>query len=276
MTLLEWLPIAGALLGAGVVAGILAGLLGVGGGLVMVPVLFQVFQGLGVGATTAMLLATSTSLMTIVPTSLSSARSHRARGNVDAALVRRWLVPMVLGVALGTQAAQRTEAPVLTAVFGVIALLAALNLLLRENAPPLLEGVPGWLGSSLTAACIGFLSVMMGVGAGTLGVTAMTAYNVPPHRAVGTAAVFGLAIAIPGAALMLLGTTPGDAPQGTIGYVNLPGFLLMLPATVLCAPLGVRLGARLPGVALKRIFAGFLLLVAVRMLWVPLREVVLL
>jgi len=266
--LMEWLPILGWLIGAGVATGLVAGLLGVGGGIIVVPVLFIVFQSMGASPSAAMLIATSTSLMTIVPTGISSVRAHHARGNVDFQIFRLWLPAMLCGVLVGSITAAQVNGLVLTGVFGTVAVAIALNTLLRANAPPLRDGLPGRFWQWLTAAVIGGISVMMGIGGGTLGVTAMTAFNVKTHRAVGTAALFGLVIALPGALMMmLLPQTPVDAPQGTVGAVNLAGFLVLAPVTTLMAPVGVALGARLDAITLKRVFAAFLLVVGGRMFW---------
>lgn len=267
-SLIEWLPVISALAITGACAGVLAGLLGVGGGIVIVPVLYLIFQALGIPPATAMLVATGTSLMTIIPTSISSARAHHSRDNVDFTLVKRWILPMLMGVLLGSFIATRVGGVVLTAVFGTIAILVALNMLFRANASAFAEKLPGPAGQFGLSGFIGFFSVMMGIGGGTLGVPTLSAFNYPAHRAVGTAALFGLVIALPGAlVLLLLGQTPSDAPQGTYGLVNIPGFLVIIPLTTLFAPLGVKLGAKLDGVKLKQVFAIFLILVGTRMLW---------
>jgi len=265
---LEWMPVIFALMVAGIAAGILAGLLGVGGGIVLVPVLFVIFQSLGVSAASAMVIATGTSLLAIVPTSISSSRAHYRRNNIDLALFRRWWLPMLVGVLVGSSIATRVNGLVLTALFGSVATLVALNMLLRAGAPPLRNELPAASFQALISGFIGMVSVMMGIGAGTLGVTAMTAMNVAAHRAVGTSALLGLVIALPGALVMLLsGSTPPDAPQGTVGLVNLPGFMVIVPMTILVAPLGVRLGSMLGEAALKKVFAFFLLVVGGRMLF---------
>lgn len=265
---IEWLPVLAALSAAGVLAGLLAGLLGVGGGIVIVPVLFLVFQGLGISPATAMIVATSTSLLIIVPTSVASARAHHRRGNVDLPLFRRWLWFMLAGVIIGSQVVSRVNGVLLSGVFGVVVLLIAANTLLRPNAPPLREDLPSLAQQGPVAAAIGALSVMMGIGGGALSVAVLTSWNVAAHRAVGTSSLFGLVIALPGALLLLLAAaTPADAPPGTVGLVNLPGFAAIAPLTWFMAPLGVRLGARLGGVALKRVFAVFLTIVGLRMLW---------
>ena len=264
----EWLPIIMALLVTGVAAGILAGLLGVGGGIVIVPVLFLVFQSLEISASSAMSIATATSLMTIIPTSISSARSHHKRGNVDLALIKAWIIPMLFGVFVGSIAATRLDGMVLTLIFGVVAMAVALNMLLRAKAPPLFTQLPALPIQGFLASLVGLFSVLMGIGGGTLGVPIMTSFNITAHRAVGTAALFGLIIALPGSLILLFsGTTPVDAPLGTVGLVNLPGFALILPMTTLMAPIGVRIGSKLDGNKLKKVFACFLLLVASRMLF---------
>ncbi len=163
--------------------------------------------------------------------------------------------------------ATRVDGLVLSTVFGAVAIAVALNMLFRSGAPALRESLPALPGQVIMAGVIGCLSVMMGIGGGTLGVPTMTAFNVRAHRAVGTAAAFGLIIALPGALMMLTPATPEGAPPGTIGLVNLPGFVVIVPMTTLLAPVGVRLGARLDGAVLKKVFAVFLIVVGLRMLW---------
>lgn len=263
----EWLAIIAALLTTGAVAGVLAGLLGVGGGIVIVPVLYFVFQWLGVGESSAMLIATGTSLLTIVATSMSSIRSHYRSGNVDLSLVKSWWPFIVLGVAFGVYFATFAGGRASAFIFGAVSLLSAVNMLLRANAPALLGGLPARTWQYLVAITVGFISSIMGIGGGTIGVPALSAFNFPGHRAVGTAAVFGFVVALPGALLMLLlGTTPADAPSGTIGLVNLYGAFIIVPMTVITAPAGVRLGSRLSSATLKRLFALFLLLAGFKML----------
>ena len=262
----QWLPTMIAMVITGAFAGILAGLLGVGGGIVIVPVLYFVLQSFGVGAATAMLVATGTSLLVIVPTSISSMRAHHKRGNVDWALIKRWWPYMVAGVIAGSAFALHAKGEVTSAIFGVVALLVAANMLFRAKAAPIAQQLPGMAGQGVMAGGIGFFSVMMGVGGGTIGVPLLTSCNYPSHRAVVTASFFGLLISVPGATAMLLAETPADAPQGMIGMVNLPGFALIVPLTVLLAPLGAWIGSKLDSVMLKRVFAIFLCISGGRML----------
>ena len=262
----EWLPLILAMLATGACAGILAGLLGVGGGIVIVPVLYFVLQTLGISPASAILIATGTSLLVIVPTSISSVRAHHKRGNVDWALLKRWWPFMVIGVICGSTVALRVNGEIVSGVFGVVAVLVAANMLFRAKAAPIAQQLPGMAGQGVMAGSVGFFSVMMGVGGGTLGVPLLTSCNYPSQRAVGTAAFFGLLISIPGAIAMLLAATPADAPEGMIGMVNLPGFALIVPLTVLLAPVGAWLGAKLDAVMLKRVFAIFLCISGGRML----------
>lgn len=264
----QLLPVFLALVVTGIFAGLLAGLLGVGGGIVIVPVLYFVFQGLGVEPASAMVIATGTSLATIIPTSISSIRAHHGKGNVDWDLLRRWAAFMILGVLLGSYFVTRFSGDFFSVLFGVLAVLVALNMIFRANAKPIAESLPGTVGQGFMGGLIGFFSVMVGIGGGTLGVPTLTACHFPAHRAVGTAAAFGLLIAVPGALMMLLqGTTPVDAPFGTYGFVNVPGLLAIVPLTVLFAPVGASLGAKLDGALLKKIFAVVLAITGLRMLF---------
>lgn len=262
----QWLPTIIAMIITGGFAGILAGLLGVGGGIVIVPVLYFVLQASGVSPATAMLVATGTSLLTIVPTSISSIRAHHKRGNVDWDLIKRWWPFMVVGVVLGSTFALHAKGHAASFIFGVVAILVAANMLFRAKAAPIAQQLPGKTGQGVMAGFIGFFSVIMGVGGGTVGVPLLTSCNYSPHRAVGTASVFGMLIALPGATAMLLATTPTDAPQGMIGMVNLPGFICIVPLTVLLAPTGAWIGSKLDSVMLKRVFAIFLCISGGRML----------
>lgn len=264
---MDLLPVVLALIATGVVAGILAGLLGVGGGIVIVPVLYFLLQQFDVSAASAMAVATGTSLATIIPTSLSSIKAHSAKGNIDIDLLKVWAPFMLVGVVLGSYLVTIVDGSVFSAVFGIIAVLVALNMLFRAKASALFNSLPSLPGQAVLASIVGFLSVMIGIGGGTLGVPTLTSFNLAAHRAVGTAAAFGLVIALPGALMMLLtATTPIDAPDFTYGYVNLIGFAAIVPLTVVFAPVGANLGARLDPVKLKKIFACVLGFTGLRML----------
>lgn len=256
-----------ALLATGAFAGVLAGLLGVGGGIVIVPVLFFLFQGFGVSPESAMLVAAATSLATIVATSISSIRSHQRKGNVDFELLKTWAGFVFAGVLVGSGLVTRIDGSWLVLLFGVIATLAALNMLFRTGKSALFTQLPSRLGQSAMAIATGFFSVMVGIGGGTITVPLLTLYNYPMHKAVGTAAAIGLVISLPGAlALLLLGETPSDAPVGTMGMVNVIGFACIVPLTVFCAPIGAALAVKLDSARLKKVFAVVLLITGLRML----------
>jgi uncharacterized protein len=265
--ILDNLPTILALATTGVFAGLLAGLLGVGGGIVIVPVLYFLFQGFGVSPASAMLIATATSLATIIPTSLSSIRAHRQKGNVDFELLKFWAGFILLGVLLGSALVTFMGGQWLSVVFGVVACLSALNMLFRTGKAALVDTLPGATGQSILATCIGFFSAMVGIGGGTLSVPILTSCNYPAHKAVGTAAAIGLLISVPAAFTMLVfGTTPADAPALTFGLVNIIGFVCIVPLTVLFAPLGAKLAASMDANKLKKVFAVVLLITGGRML----------
>ncbi len=258
-----------ALLAAGVGAGLLAGLLGIGGGIVIVPALFQLFTLLEVPEDVRMHLAVGTSLSTIVATSLSSARSHWRRGAVDPALLRSLGPAIVVGAIGGAALARITESDVLTGLFAVLALLMAAKLAFLPKELRLADALPGPVPRAGIGLGIGGLSTMLGIGGGVMTVPVLTLSGVDMHRAVGTAAAVGFLIALPGTlGMMILGpeVDPGG-PLITVGYVSLLGFLVMTPSTVLAAPWGARLAHRIDGTLLGRLFAAFLLVTAARMAW---------
>ncbi|KUJ75582.1 hypothetical protein AVO42_09775 [Thiomicrospira sp. XS5] len=257
-------PFWSALIVTGVVAGLLAGLLGVGGGIVIVPVLYFIFQQIGMTPMDAMSLATGTSLATIIPTSISSIRAHRQKGNVDTGLIQAWWVFMLLGVLAGSLLVSQVQSEGFIILFALIAMLVAVRMFLHKQSEA--AHLPSQLWQRVSATTVGGLSVMAGIGGGTIGVPVLSKFGFASHRAVGTAAAFGLIIALPGAIVMFLfGQAPLSAPFGTVGLVNWPSFLLIVPLTVLFAPLGVKLGQKLPAQTLKKVFAVVLLITGVRM-----------
>ena len=164
--LMDNLTVILSLAGTGVFAGILAGMLGVGGGIVIVPVLFFLFQALGVSPESAMVIATATSLATIVPTSVSSIRAHHSKGNVDFVLLKGWAAFILMGVLLGSWLVTQVDGRWLTMLFGVIATLSALNMLLRAGKPAVFSQLPGRTGQAGISGGIGFFSAMIGIGGG--------------------------------------------------------------------------------------------------------------
>lgn len=264
--LLSNLPTLFALIGTGIVAGLLAGLLGVGGGIVIVPILYFLFQSFGVSADSAMVIATATSLATIVPTSISSIRAHSRKGHVDFDLLKVWGGFILLGVLLGSWLVTRVNGQMLTTLFGTIAMLSAINMLLGRKKP-LFNALPGKTGQAGMGISVGLFSSLVGIGGGTLTVPMLTFCNYPAHRAVGTAAAVGLIISLPAAlSMLIIGVTPPDAPVGTLGLVNLVGFVCIVPLTVFFAPIGARLASNIDPQKLKKIFAAVLLITGLRML----------
>ncbi len=263
-----WALLAGALAATGAVAGVLAGLLGVGGGIVIVPVLYHVFTGLGIDEAVRMHLAVGTSLATIVPTSIRSALAHRARGSLDPTLLRRLLPGVVLGVAAGALASGWLDGRVLTAVFAVVALAVAAHMALGDRAPSLGRGLPGRAGCAGLGLGIGGLSTLMGIGGGTLSVPLLSGLGVAMRTAVGTGAALGTVISIPGTvAFIANGWGREGLPALSLGHVNLLGVALIVPATLLTTGWGVRAAHAVNPGTLKRLFALFLALTSARMLW---------
>ena len=261
------LVLAVAMLATGAVGGVLAGLLGVGGGIVIVPVLDFALSLLGVDPAIRMHVAVGTSLATIVPTSISSARAHHAKGSVDFEIARFWGPLVLVGAVLGGLSAAWVSGRWLAAVFGVVALIVALKMILVSDQKTLTRGVPRGVAGAPLPIVIGGLSSWMGIGGGTLSVPSLTLMSQPVHRAVGTSALLGLAIALPAMVLFIVtGWSDDRTPQFSLGYVNLIGLVLIAPVTVLTAPLGAKLAHRLSQRQLSLAFGGFLLLVAARML----------
>ncbi len=254
------------MLATGAVSGVLAGMLGIGGGIVIVPVLDAALGILGVDGAIRMHIAVATSLATIIPTSISSSRAHHRRQSVDLDLVRRWSAFIFAGALFGTWIAARVHSDALAGLFGAVAFIIGIKLLLPTEGKTLADSVPRSPIMALVPTTIGTISSMMGIGGGTLTVAALTLMNQPVHRAVGTAALFGLVIALPGTVgFIVAGWSDPRLPAASLGYVNLAGFLFIAPTTVLFAPLGAAIAHRLSQRQLSALFGGFLLLMSVRM-----------
>jgi len=253
---------------AGVVGGLIAGMLGVGGGIVVVPVLYHVLDLAGIDPNVRMHIAVGTSLATIIPTSFSSVRAHDRKGAVDWTLLRRWFVPMVIGVIAGSLLAGWARGQTLALIFVCVALPAAIHLAFAGEERRIADHLPeGPAGFSLPAL-IGGVSTMMGIGGGTIGVPVMTLCGVPIHRAVGTASAFGVIISIPGTiGAILAGWNAAHLPPYSVGYVNLLGFVLIAPASYFMAPLGAQFAHSTDRKKLRAIFALFIAVTAGRMLY---------
>ena len=252
----------------GLVGGVLAGLLGVGGGIVIVPVLEVVLSILGVDPEIRMHVAVATSQSTIILTSISSTRAHLKRHSVDVDLVKRWGLAMFIGAVVGVVVAGHVHGRVLSAVFAVVALVVAVKMMLPLDNRTLTKEVPRGAGAQVVPGVIGTLSSMMGIGGGTLSVPIMTLLNQPIHRAIGTAALFGLVISAPATiGFIIAGLNNSALPSGSLGFVNVIGFAVIAPATMLSAPWGARLAHGLQKRQLSLLFGVFLFIVAVRMFY---------
>ncbi|MBC7163422.1 MAG: sulfite exporter TauE/SafE family protein [Roseovarius sp.] len=255
------------LLVIGAFAGVLAGLLGVGGGIVLVPAFFYAFQTLGYDSAQLMQICLATSLATIIVTSVRSVLSHNRKGAVDWAILRGWAPGIAVGAILGVAAAAGLRSVTLQAIFGLLGVVIGLYLGLGRAHWRLGPVMPGGIRRLVMAPIIGFLSVLMGIGGGSFGVPLMSLYGVPIHRAVATAAGFGVTIALPSVlGFLLLDIAPEGRPPFTIGAVNLVAFAVVVAMTMITAPLGVRLAHAMDPKPLRRVFAVFITIVALNML----------
>ena len=253
---------------AGVVGGLVAGMLGVGGGIVVVPILYHVLAALGVDEGVRMHVAIGTSLATIIPTSISSVRAHNKRHAVDWALLKGWALPMFIGVIAGSTLAGLASGRTLALVFAVVALPVAFHFAFWGENRRLADHLPQGPAGLVLPFGIGTVSTMVGIGGGTVGVPAMTLCGVPIHRAVGTASAFGAIISVPGTiGAIIAGLSAGGLPPYSLGYVNLLGFLLIAPASFLMAPAGAALAHMTDKKRLRIVFAIFIMITALRMLW---------
>ncbi|MFM2148539.1 MAG: hypothetical protein RLZZ187_845 [Pseudomonadota bacterium] len=264
-----WLVgLAAAMAATGLVSGTLAGLLGVGGGIVIVPVLFNVLPLFGIPEAVQMKLAIGTSLATIIPTSIQSARKHFAKGTMDVALLRSLAPSIGTGVLLGTVLAIWLKGDALTLVFAVVAVAVAVNMATTGADWRLRESFPTGAPRHGIGGFIGTVSAMMGIGGGTVGVPILSAFGAPMRAAVATASAFGIIIAVP-ATIGFVWAGWGNTllPPFSVGYVNLIGFALIVPTSMLAAPWGVKLAHSIPPLLLKRLFAVFLAVTSARMIW---------
>ena len=252
-----------AVIGAG--AGVIAGLLGVGGGIVLVPAFFYAFSVLGYGGPQLMQVCLATSLATIIVTSIKSVRAHNRRGAVDWAILKGWAPWIAAGAIIGVVAASGLRSIVLQGIFGVLGLAVGLYLAFGRAEWRLGAAMPAGPVRMGTGTVLGFLSVLMGIGGGSFGVPLMSLFGVPIHRAVATAAGFGVIIAVPSVLGFLL-MQPTAPPPYTLGAVNVPACLLVIAMAMVTTPWGVKLAHAMDPRPLKRIFAVFIMIMALNML----------
>ncbi|WP_112323739.1 sulfite exporter TauE/SafE family protein [Oceanibium sediminis] len=261
------LPLLFFLLATGALAGVMAGLLGVGGGIVLVPAYFYLFSSLGYAGGQVMQLCLGTSLATIVVTSIRSLHAHNRKGAVDWSVLKSWSIGIAIGAIIGGFTATALSSNVLQAVFGVLGVVVGWYIGFGKQNWQIAEALPRGIKRAFISPILGFLSVLMGIGGGSLGVPLMSLHGVAIHRAVATAAGFGLAISLPALPGFLSVYILAEVrPPLTIGAINLPAFAITIAMTLITAPYGARLAHTMDAKPLKRVFAVFLTLVALNML----------
>lgn len=262
------IPLALPLVIAGLFAGFMAGLLGVGGGLITVPILFLTFSSLSIGGEWTMHMAVATSLAIIIPTSMASARAHQKKDGIDGAIVRQWWLPIVIFAALGAQFAEGLKTETLVIFFACLTLLMGLKMLLPLDDVRLREDMPTSPLRFIAPSFIGFFSAVMGIGGGLFSVPYLTLFGVPVRSAVGTAAMIGLFISALGAAGFFYAGQGNQAlPEWSLGFIYLPAWLIVAPLSVAMAPFGAVVAHRIPKRSLSMIFGGFLLVSTGRMIY---------
>jgi uncharacterized membrane protein YfcA len=261
---LAWL--AAIIIAGGVVSGFLAGLFGIGGGAIIVPILYEVFRIIGTPDEVRMQLCIGTSLAIIVPTTIRSYLAHRARGAVMPDVLRIWMVPMVVGVGIGSVLAAFAPQAVFKIVFVLLAWLIAARLLFGGEKWRLGDQLPGKAGMIAYGLGIGLAGSLMGVSGGSMSTMVLTLYGKSIHAAVGTAAGLGVPLTIAGTIGYIIAGLPHQAqmPPFSIGFVSLIGLALMAPVSSFVAIFGVRVAHALPRRQLEIAFGAFLFLVSIR------------
>lgn len=271
----ELIWLAFTLVTAGIVMGLFAGLFGVGGGAIVIPVLYEVFRIAGVPDEVRMPLCVGTSLAIIIPTSVASFRSHNARGAADLSVLKRWALPVVVGVLAASVVARHAPEALFKIVFVVIAGFSAFRLLFHPDGWQFADELPGKILMSIYGLIIGALSALMGIGGGQIANLFMTFHGRSIHQAIATSSGLGALIAVPATLGYIYAGWPRAAefPNVTalqfpfaLGYVSLIGTLLVVPTSTLVAPLGARLAHRLTKRQLEVGFGLFLLAVSLRFL----------
>jgi len=253
---------------AGVVAGLLAGLLGVGGGIVMVPAMVLVFEIIGISKEVFQHVAVASSLAVIISTGTVSAWAHHKKGAVMVDVLKLWSPFIIVAALIGGLMSSVFSGDALRLVFASVAMFGALNLVL-----PVQKKIMARLGGSKTvnrisAFVVGYVSALMGIGGGTLSVPTLAAFGNSVHKAVGTSSALGVILAIPATiGFIIAGLDVGGRPSLSLGYVNIPAVLILGIVAAGFAPIGAMIAHRLNQHYLKLGFGLFLLLVAFRMIW---------
>lgn len=251
----------------GCLSGFLAGLLGVGGGIIVVPTLYLLFPALGVSEEIRMHLAVGTSLATVIPNAITSARSHHAKGSLDLDLLRKLGPPIVIGVIGGSIFGGKSSGQVLIVIFASLALLVAFYMAFRRDSWVIgIDLKKSFLVRSPIGLFIGWFSVLMGIGGGTLSVPMMNLFNIEMRCAVGTGAAIGILIGIPGLlGFMFTGWGNPLLPPLSLGYCSLIGVAMIIPSSMLMVRHGVYIAHSIDQSLLRKIFASFLLITSIKM-----------
>jgi uncharacterized membrane protein YfcA len=264
----ELLLLAGAIILGGMVTGLLAGVFGIGGGAIIVPVLYEIFRVIGVDESVRTQLCVGTALAIIVPTSIRSFLAHRAKGNLPTEILHVWALPIIAGVAAGGLVAALAPAALFNVAFVIIALFIAAKMLLAPDNWRFGDALPGRAAMIAYGAAIGFCSSLVGIGGGAFTTLVLTLYGTSIHAAVGISAGVGVLISLAGTVSFVLAGLPQHAllPPLSLGFVSLLGVVLMAPISAVVAPYGARLAHALKKRTLEIAFGCFILLVAARFL----------
>lgn len=252
----------------GVLTGLLGGLFGVGGGGIMVPVLYEVFGAMGMDDAYRMQLCVGTSLAVIVPTSYTSYRTHKARGAVMPGILKAWVAPAIVGILAGSAIASVANGWVLQAAFVIVISALGTKSLIGRNDITIADRLPGPVGMTAYGVLIGLASSLVGISGGGIGTNILLLYGVPIHAAVATSAGIGMIVPIPGVIGYIIGGWRHmDAlPPLSLGFVSVLGFVILAPIAAFIAPYGARLAHRLSRRKLEIAFGLFFLFVAARFL----------
>jgi uncharacterized membrane protein YfcA len=269
----EVLELAVLLVAVGALAGFLAGVFGIGGGAILVPVFYECFRLAGVPLEIRMPLCVGTSLAIIIPTSISSYRAHHARGAIDNEILRAWWLPILIGVLAGSVLARYAPERLFKIVFVVVAYFAAVRLLAARESWKFGDDLPKGPLMRFFGLCVGLLATLMGVGGGLFANLLMTFYGRPIHQGVATSSAIAVLVSIPGAIGYVYAGWPAAAHYPDVaalqfplalGYVSLIGAVLVMPMSLLTAPLGVRVAHAMSKKTLERSYGAYLLIVGTR------------
>ena len=269
----EVLELAVLLVAVGALAGFLAGVFGIGGGAILVPVFYECFRLAGVPLEIRMPLCVGTSLAIIIPTSISSYRAHHARGAIDNEILRAWCLPILIGVLAGSVLARYAPERLFKIVFVVVAYFAAVRLLAARESWKFGDDLPKGPLMRFFGLCVGLLATLMGVGGGLFANLLMTFYGRPIHQGVATSSAIAVLVSIPGAIGYVYAGWPAAAHYPDVaalqfplalGYVSLIGAVLVMPMSLLTAPLGVRVAHAMSKKTLERSYGAYLLIVGTR------------